>query len=29
MKLDNKPRLRSALKKLYAAKIDWSDSYVR
>ena len=29
MRLDNKPRLRSALKKLYAAKIDWSDSYVR
>ena len=29
MKLDNKPRLRSALRKLYAAKIDWSDSYVR
>ncbi|MDE0334237.1 MAG: hypothetical protein OXI64_04710 [Defluviicoccus sp.] len=29
MKLDNKPRLRSALKKLYAAKIDWADNYVR
>ena len=29
MKLDNKPRLRSALRKLYTAKIDWSDSYVR
>ena len=29
MRLDNKPKLRSALKKLYAAKIDWSDSYVR
>jgi hypothetical protein len=29
VKLANKPRLRSALKKLYAAKIDWSDSYVR
>lgn len=29
MRLDNKPRLRSALKKLYGAKIDWADSYVR
>ena len=29
MKLANKPRLRSALRKLYAAKIDWSDGYVR
>ncbi len=29
MKLANKPRLRSALRKLYAARIDWSDSYVR
>ena len=29
MRLANKPRLRSALRKLYAAKIDWSDSYVR
>lgn len=29
MKLANKARLRSALRKLYAAKIDWSDSYVR
>lgn len=29
MKLADKPRLRSALRKLYAADIDWSDSYVR
>ena len=29
MRLDNKPRLRSALKKLYGAKIDWANSYVR
>ena len=29
MKLTDKPRLRSALRKLYAARIDWSDSYVR
>ena len=29
MKLANKPRLRSALRRLYAANIDWSDSHVR
>ena len=29
MKLANKPRLRSALRRLYAAKIDWSNSHVR
>ena len=29
MKLTDKPRLRSALRKLYAARIDWSDSYIR